>query len=315
MKWLNTKLRRLTDGLHCEGAMRIGAVVNNLLPTEKLCCKTYRFLLAACFLTGSTLPAAAQQPVCVADSADMMTDTMGKTVELPDSIVRRLAAKLGMVDSTEARRRFIKELANDSLLHTELDTADTQPALSRYERHRRNRIKGWAKLIPNQSCLQYAGSIGLMSFGLGWHYGKGEHWETELLVGFLPRYETEAAKSTFTIKQRYVPWHCVLGSRWTIEPLTAGLFFNTISGDDFWKNQPDRYPKDYYGFSTKVRTNIFLGQRLRYNIPHSRRIFLQALSLYYEISTCDLYIVSKVTNKHYPWSKTLSLAIGLRCEM
>lgn len=236
----------------------------------------------------------------------------GTVVSLPDSLVRRLAARLGMIDSAEARRYFE---ADNLLLRENLDTADTRPVLSRYERHRRKRIKGWAKLIPNQSCLQYAGSIGLLSAGLGWHYGRGDHWETELLVGFLPKYKTETAKSNFTLKQRYVPWHCVLGSRWTVEPLTTGFFFNTISGDDFWKNQPDRYPKDYYGFSTKVRTNIFVGQRLRYNIPHSRRIFLQAMSLYYEISTCDLYLISKITNRHYPWSKTLSLAIGLRCEM
>lgn len=126
----------------------------------------------------------------------------GTVVSLPDSLVRRLAARLGMIDSAEARRYFE---ADNLLLRENLDTADTRPVLSRYERHRRKRIKGWAKLIPNQSCLQYAGSIGLLSTGLGWHYGRGDHWETELLVGFLPKYKTETAKSTFTLKQRYVP--------------------------------------------------------------------------------------------------------------
>lgn len=298
MKWLNIKLVHSSD-------VRMPAWLSCTLLT-----------LFATFATCNAQTFRVGETSCKRDTAATTVRLDSATaVSLPDSLIRRLAAQLGMIDSTEARRRFANRYANDSLLHAELDTADTRPVLSRYERNRRKRIRGWAKLIPNQSCLQYAGSIGLLSAGLGWHYGRGEHWETELLVGFLPRYKTEGAKSTFTLKQRYVPWHCVLGSRWMIEPLTTGLFFNTISGDDFWKNQPDRYPKDYYGFSTKVRTNIFVGQRLRYNIPHSRRIFLQALSLYYEISTCDLYLISKVTNKHYPWSKTLSLAIGLRCEM
>lgn len=259
--------------------------------------------------TATGLPAVAADGLCAtatADSVIVIRTDSADTTELPDSIVRRLAAKPGIPDSTEARQRYA----------TNPCKSDTAAYIgTRYERNREKRIRGWAKLIPEQGTLQYAGSIGLMSIGIGWHYGRGDHWETELLVGFLPRYHSEGAKSTFTLKQRYVPWHCVLGTRWTVEPLTAGVFFNTISGDDFWKNQPDRYPKNYYGFSTKVRANIFLGQRLRYNIPSKRRIYIRALSLYYELSSCDLYIVSKATNKHFPWRETLSLAFGLRWEM
>ena len=171
------------------------------------------------------------------------------------------------------------------------------------------------RLIPSQATLQYAGSIGLMSVGMGWHYGKNDHWETDLLIGFVPRYHSESVHTTFTLKERYVPWHCRISRRWTLQPLTTGIFFNTISGDDFWKHLPDRYPKHYYGFSTKIRTHVFLGQRLRYNIPRNKRLLHQAVSVYYEISSCDLYIVSKATNKSYPWRQTLSLALGARWEM
>ena len=107
----------------------------------------------------------------------------------------------------------------------------------------------------------------------------------------------------------------VLGSRWTLQPLTTGLFFNTISGDDFWRNEPDKYPKRYYGFSTKVRSNVFIGQRWRYSVPTRKRRLHSAISAYYELSSCDLYIVSKAVNHDYPWSRTLSLAFGLRWEM
>ncbi len=136
-----------------------------------------------------------------------------------------------------------------------------------------------------------------------------------MLIGFVPRYHSERTKTTFTLKQRYVPWHCQLNSRWTIQPLTTGIGFNTVSGDDFWKNLPDRYPHQYYGFSTKVRIHLFLGQRLRYAIPYRHRLLNQAVSLYYELSTCDLYLISKITNRHFPWKETLSLAFGLRGEM
>lgn len=185
----------------------------------------------------------------------------------------------------------------------------------KYEKRRERYMRRWMRLVPNQATLQYAGSIGLMSVGVGWHYGKNQHWETELLIGFVSRYHTESVHTTFTIKERYVPWHCSLNKHLTLQPLTTGLFFSTISGDDFWRDLPSRYPKHYYGFSTKVRTNIFVGQRLRYHIPPGKRLLHQAVSVYYELSTCDLYLASKLTNKSYPWSQTLSLAFGIRWEM
>lgn len=213
-----------------------------------------------------------------------------------------------------AATNAIETAITDSLKESDSITTPIEK-LSRYDKNRQRLMKRWKRLIPTQASLQYAGSIGLMSVGWGWHYGKGQHWETDMLIGVVPRYHTEKFHTTFTIKQRYVPWHCMVSHRWTIEPLTAGVFFNTISGDDFWRSLPDKYPKHYYGFSTKVRANIFLGQRLRYNIPRSKRLAHQAVSFYYELSSCDLYIVSKATNKAYPWQETLSLALGLRWEM
>lgn len=213
-----------------------------------------------------------------------------------------------------AATNAIETAITDSLKKSDSITTPIEK-LSRYDKNRQRLMKRWKRLIPTQASLQYAGSIGLMSVGWGWHYGKGQHWETDMLIGVVPRYHTEKFHTTFTIKQRYVPWHCMVSHRWTIEPLTAGVFFNTISGDDFWRSLPDKYPKHYYGFSTKVRANIFLGQRLRYNIPRSKRLAHQAVSFYYELSSCDIYIVSKATNKEYPWQETLSLALGLRWEM
>ena len=234
--------------------------------------------------------------------------------QLPDSTVRRLARSLGMVDTAEVAPRLRRLEHIERELLPNVDTAMLARQNPRYLRHRARSFRHWARLIPNQATLQYAGSIGLMSAGIGWHYGR-EHWETDLLVGIVPRYHSEHAKTSFTMKQRYVPWHVRISSRWTVQPLTAGVFFNTISGDDFWRRQPDKYPKHYYGFSTKLRSHVFLGQRLRYNIPSRHRVINSAVSAYYELSSCDLYLVSKAVNRDYPWSRTLSLAFGLRWEM
>lgn len=258
------------------------------------------------------------QEAVTARTAVVRSDTIVRSSvadTIPDSVIICRAKALGMVDSSEVNACLRRYQRMEQALAQVVDTAAWNHGSARYVRNKEKAYRRWMRLIPNQATLQYAGSIGMLSAGFGWHYGRGEHWETDILIGFLPRYHSEAAHATYTIKECYVPWHCHLSSRWTLEPLTAGLFFNTISGPDFWRRQPDKYPKHYYGFSTKVRSNIFLGQRIRYRIPSRHRFLHSAVSAYYELSSCDLYIVSKAVNKSYPWRETLSLAFGLRWEM
>ncbi len=172
----------------------------------------------------------------------------------------------------------------------------------------------WGNLIPNQFTVQHAGSCGIMSFGFGWHYHHN-HWETELLAGWVPKYDSNETKATLTLKQRYIPWRFEISRRWDIEPLTTGMFLNTIFGENFWRKEPSRYDNGYYGFMSKVRLNAFIGQRFRYKIPSKKRKFVQSISAYYELSTCDLYLVSSFTNKNVTLGDILSLAIGLRLEI
>lgn len=251
-------------------------------------------------------------------STSMPTDSSVLRVSadtIPDSVVIRRARALGMLDAQEVNALLQRYQRMEKVLARAADTSAWRYGQLRYVRNKERAYRQWMRLLPNQITLQYAGSIGLLNVGIGWRYGRNEHWETDFLVGFVPRYHSGVVHTTFTLKERYVPWHCHISSRWTLQPLTTGIFFNTISGSDFWHRLPDKYPKKYYGFSTKVRTNIFLGQRIRYRIPSRRRLLHSAVSAYYELSTCDLYIASKAVNKSYPWRETLSLALGLKWEM
>ncbi len=241
--------------------------------------------------------------------------TENKLQAIPDDSIQINYETQRYADSLEICRLKERLQTLERTLRIPPDSLRSSNVSPRYVRHRQRVATNWMRIIPNQFTLQYAGSIGAASVGIGWHYGRARHWETEMLVGFVPRYHARHAHYTFTLKERYVPWHCRLSSRWTLQPLTAGLFFNTISGGEFWRREPDKYPKRYYGFSSKIRTNVFLGQRIRYAVPSRRRVFHSAISAYYELSSCDLYIVSKATNKSYPWSRTLSLAFGLCWEL
>ncbi len=186
---------------------------------------------------------------------------------------------------------------------------------SKYQRNTERYNNAWERLIPNQTAVQFAGSIGMFSAGFGWHYGKRDRWETELLLGFVPKYASERAKPTFTVKERFTPWQVDLSSRWCLEPLSTGLFANGIFGEGFWRREPSRYSNGYYGFATKVRFHIFLGQRIRYKIPGRIRRYNKSIAFYYELSTCDLYLISAFTNKQVNFLDALSLGLGLRFEI
>lgn len=200
-------------------------------------------------------------------------------------------------------------------VRAEQDTVTLASAASdRYDRLVAHYRRGWSRLVPSHYVLQYAGSIGLLSAGVGWHYGR-DHWETEMLLGFVPRYNSSSAKMTFTLRQRYIPWHVPIGRRWVIEPLTTGLFFSSIFSHHFWAHEPSRYPGSYYGFLTKIRANIFVGERVKFNIPQRHRYLVKSVSLYYELSTSDLYIVTAATNRRIRLGDILSLALGARFEV
>lgn len=201
-------------------------------------------------------------------------------------------------------------------LHAETPEVLSDTTRTRYDKWVRNYHVNWTKLIPSHLVTQYAGSIGFLSAGFGWDYGKRAQWETTLLWGYLPKYHSDKSKITFTLKQNYTPWSIKLNPQMYVEPLTCGLFFNTIFSEEFWVDEPDRYPKGYYGFSTRIRTHIFLGQRFTHQISKKRRYFAKSITAYYEFSTCDLYIASLFTNPSYLKPKDiLSLAVGIKMQI
>lgn len=186
---------------------------------------------------------------------------------------------------------------------------------NRYDRRIHRYRKQWESFIPTHTKVQFAGNMGLISFGTGWDYGKRNQWETDIFLGILPKYQSKRTKITMTLKQNYMPWSIDLGKQISVEPLSCGMYVNTVFGDEFWVNEPERYPKGYYGFSSKVRFHVFLGQRFTYDIDPKRRFTAKAITFFYELSTCDLYVVSACTNKYLKPKDYLSLSFGIKLQL
>lgn len=183
----------------------------------------------------------------------------------------------------------------------------------RHERKLENYKKGWALLIPRYEKIQYAGSMGLLSIGMGWDYGRKKQWESDLFLGYLPRFDGEHGHMTITLKENYIPWKLNLGkSRWMAEPFTVSLYMNKIFGDEFWTREPDKYPDGYYGLATNLRFNLAFGQRINFNI---KPISLSSrMTLYYELGTNDLYIISYVCNRYLKFSDIFNLSLGVKFQ-
>lgn len=176
----------------------------------------------------------------------------------------------------------------------------------------------WEKLIPDYHKLQYAGSMGFLSVGTGWAYGKHNNWETEILLGFVPRYRTEDISLTATLKQNYIPFHLDLDKKrpgkWVLAPLTASIYFNKIFGEHFWTELPERYPEKYYVLATNLRFNISVGQSITYQLSPNKYA-KKSISFFYEVCTNDCYMIEAIQDRTIGLKEILSLSLGIKIDM
>ncbi len=167
------------------------------------------------------------------------------------------------------------------------------------------------RFVPSSYMVQYAGSIGLVSAGFGWDYSKRKRWSTDVLIGYVPKYDSDRAKITFTLRQTYTPWKVEINEDVRFHPLRTGLFVSTTAGRQFWMSAPDKYPSNYYTFSTKIRFNLFLGQDFEYKF-RSNSSYFERVKFYYDVHTNDLYLISRVQNKYLKGEDYLGLALGMK---
>ena len=173
----------------------------------------------------------------------------------------------------------------------------------------------WHRLVPSQLVVQNAGNMGLVSAGIGWNYGRNKQWETHLLMGFVPKYESQSAKPTITVKENFIPWRLRVDDNVVLEPLSCGLYVNTVVGSRFWSHLPSRYPNNYYWFSTRFRINVFMGERLTWHFSTGKNKLSRAITAFYECSTCDLYLFDYFGNRNIKLRDIIGLSVGVKLQL
>jgi hypothetical protein len=167
-------------------------------------------------------------------------------------------------------------------------------------------IVGGKKRTVTYGIVHYAGSIGFLSAGIGLMNSRQTR-SIEFLVGYLP--ESIGGQNIVTVNWRIgaATRTYPLGKYMSVQPLNINLGVSYSPQCDYDLNRPAVFPEGYYWWSEALRVNLNVGSTLVLN---------RTLSLYYEIGTNELKLVSYALNTNsLSVLDMMHLGIGMRFKM
>jgi hypothetical protein len=148
-------------------------------------------------------------------------------------------------------------------------------------------------IAPDFAVVQYAGSIGYISAGLGYDLFQNRG-RASVHFGSVPRSEG-GPLNIMALKVIGEPWTIAVTERTTINPLDVGLMVSYHMGDDFKTNVPDLLAKrNYYWWHTNLRVHLITETSVTVKMDRGR--FFRKITGYIELNSNDLYMVSYASN-------------------
>ncbi len=166
------------------------------------------------------------------------------------------------------------------------------------------------RLKPDEANLQYAGSIGFISAGAGYHFFR-DKTALSFHIGYVP--ETLGGELTIiAIKFDYKPFKLNLGDKLIIYPINPVIFPSYTLGENFdFKFERPQYRKGYYFWSSALRLHLGASSEIKMlTMPNSK---VKSVSLYIEANTNDLYAISWFKNRtSTPFYEMFKLGYGVK---
>ncbi len=167
-----------------------------------------------------------------------------------------------------------------------------------------------ACIQPDQVNMQYAGSIGYLSGGIGYNFFK-EKTTLSFHYGYVPK-NKGGWMSIFTAKFEYKPFAIKIKDKFIIHPINPVFFPSYASGDNFdYEFKTSQYRKGYYFWSSALRLHLGAGTEVK--ILNNNNAIFKAVSVYAETNTNDLYAISWFKNRtSTPFYAMFKLGYGVR---
>ncbi len=167
--------------------------------------------------------------------------------------------------------------------------------------------------VPHHVKLQFAGSIGFISPGIGYTFFK-DRTEIELFGGYVPKSIGGATIRSMSLKLngkiiKLKPWDQI-----TVYPLDLGVVLNYTFGKQYYFLLPYRYPGGYYFWSSALRIRPAIGGSLEKELIRNSFLGIKSIGCYYELSTAGLYLVTLFHNPTYVdiFPDVISLGLGIK---
>jgi hypothetical protein len=182
------------------------------------------------------------------------------------------------------------------------------PSLSQTDSHSSNTGRPW--YYPDHAVGQFAGNIGFLSAGVGYSY-LGDHVQSDLIYGIAPSSVKGGTVHMLTIKTDYWPVQVQLSEEYTLVPFRIGMGVSYTIGPHFETWWANRYPDDYYWFTTSLRLTPHIGASLSRSIGSGNTV-IKRLEVFAELGTHDLAIASYASNKDLTLWQITNIGLGVK---
>lgn len=164
------------------------------------------------------------------------------------------------------------------------------------------------RYIPDAAVVQFAGNMGMLSAGPGYDFAKRK-LAADLLYGYVPKFDSDEAEHLLTIKGTYKPWEIKRRRDFTVIPIQIGLGLSYYLNDKYPLVWDEKYPKQYYWWSPKVRLLGFAGATVTRQVRNSK---IKTIGLYSEFGTYDLIFTSWFKDDGIGIGDIVNLSVGTR---
>lgn len=162
--------------------------------------------------------------------------------------------------------------------------------------------------VPDAAVVQFAGNMGMLSAGPGYDFAKNR-LATDLLYGFVPKFDADDTEHLLTLKGTYKPWEIKRRRDFAIIPIQVGLGLSYYFNGKYPLTWDDKFPEGYYWWSPKVRLLGFAGTSVTRTIKNSD---IKKIGLYSELGTYDLLVTSWYKDDELTLWEIMNISIGAR---